>query len=617
MTKTFIFSRDGAGGGERLGGGNDIRVTIIFTSSAVGADSVVYSKVDPPDANGLKLVSVGNKSIEGEIDEELLSINSLDIEIFDPQHVMYDFLFGANSRDVDKSGYVKIEIKPCDSLTWSQDFDGYIDVETISRPKKTQVVSFSVGPKTERLKNYALHDDEGYAYNPLGLYFASSTFQGHTLVLWSEVLLTDIILKCYQKVDPAVTLVVQHSWIFYGQNVNNPADIQEFSFSELKLGGPTSFGSNGIGKIFGHHNTFFGINHLSDLLKQLGFGFCFTTGMLDAKTAFVREIFHYDAGSVNTLGEVKSFEEGYEYQALDAVRITCRSYYKDLNDPDKYIEAPTNSKVAYTSLAGNQRGENLIDKELIFCTVGAGIYQDLWANRSGNTYSITGALAPQLGFSTYLWGVLQTAIYYGFRNGSQIPKIGNLVVKGIAYDYMKGIPYNGVGWQILNMDVDYVNNETTLKLIAITETTIAEPPDDVPKELPFTKVLPGSFNRTYAYNATLTHEDFGDPNTATYRTINIVEIPKETRLEEIRIKPAHAWLGLINFYITDEDPDPTKDIKNVCKLDYIQMEQTDSTVIPIDKDYEFRTTIKLYAEWVPASFTQGESKIIIKIMRKD
>lgn len=618
--RRFYFTRNNFGDGENIPNG-EVRLILEFQDTDPNTTEV-YSNID---TNGLKLIEFGKLKIENDLKEQYLTLGSMDFVIADTKKNFRNYLYQLTTN---KKGYGSFQVNKGSGFV--EEFNGNIDTPSIVIKKKENTISFTLAPATEVLKSLYLHDPQNnFALNPLDLVFTETTFRGKKIVWYEPIKVKDLFIKIFQKIDPTITFLNRNTWKFNAFNGDTHANIENLTFEDLWIGGMQDYGSNFLSKVFGtYNNGIYNIKDLSELVKRLAFVFTSYVGMINGKTAVLKEKFNYDVSSAIALDENKiiEFDDTYDYNSVDAVRILSKRYVKDMNEKNKFLEISKDNKLFILPYDADLRGDNIIDEEIIIQTPTYfegdlwDDYADVFVINNNNAYALYGAKVSdgfQNGIYLPLCGSVQGYLLWNFFQPQNLVPLARVKAKGTDYDFMKDIYYNGIGYNIVSLEKDFANNETEIVMLAIQYSPPVETNPEPTEPPNFNIYLPGGFLKDYTYHAKINYLEL-DYENKTEQTKDIIEIPKETRLEKIIVKTAIGWDGIQDFYITDNDPDTINDIKNKVKLDYVELENDDNTTeIPINKDYENGTTLQIYFKWQYQQLSKGSSSIILKILRKD
>lgn len=527
-TITYKFGTS-SGVGEAVAGDHLVRMSMEFTVQDTGTNVEKFAR-----DYGIHIKKYGALEWSRNIDENLMVPGQFNFSLLDMENELWALLFeGSLVPAVEKDGKITLEINYWDGYSYSgyiTEFIGNIDVTNIEYNTTNKIVAFDVLPKTDKLKNIYLYNEDtsksGYytANNPLSL---STSIVNNFWVVPATNIKT-IIHEIFKQINSTCNLSWRHAWKFEGHNLTaSPTVYDEFVLEDLKLS------SNYLSALFYSLNNIMRYETLYDFLMKLSFTFGFICGMITSEKAFVKNIYSYDAGQTQTLGRVKKHRISNKYGDVEAVRITSRRYRKS-KEVGLY-EEDGGSLASVIPYGSQVRGENIIDEEIAvraYDTILTSIYQDFDLNGSygGNQYEISKALPP--GVATYQ--ILDSAVanfYYNLRNRSKvypnssltsvIGRVDDFTVENINYDYMKDFPYAGNGYQILSLKKDITKNESEIGALLVADVMEENTPTEgngYPR--PFTNILPGGYLKNYEYNAEVDADDANSGSATLYSVTN-------------------------------------------------------------------------------------------------
>lgn len=616
MASVIYKFEDAFGEGHVVKGGHTLKLSIAFYQiGSVGGEDTVKLCGD----YGIKMISWGELEI-GELDESIINFSEYRFSFYDSEDELFDFLIDPATPNVyDKSALVTLSIKYSGEESYVEKYKGYLDQESLDDiyDYKTKIFSFSAFPRTDILKQYKLHKDSGsqigYALNPLGYTISEDSEGGHTLDWIHGRKLVDVITDIYKKIDSNVTLTVLHSMTWRG--FKGAEDYHDFTdINDIYLGIPSTSSTSVyqrandslLMQIFGTYNTFFELDNLADVLKKLAFSFLFSTGMVSADKAFIKEWYRYDSGNTQSLGTIKSIRHGFA-ATKDAVRIKCRRFNKDQNEKNSYKEYVLSNKAPaeyVLPINSELRGDAVIEDEVITWGYpypsGEGT---VFAVYNTYLYRIINAQKYHVAYNYFLYinGYIQCATLWTMRGTFASNLLTKFFVNGINYDFLKDFAHGGNGYQVVKLKTNFDDNSSEITALKIVD--VADDPGVTPIDAPDLKLgtLASGFYKTYQYVAEITYQD------ANAGQKDIITVPANCYVKDIEVIIVTGF-DLTEMYFDDNEETLIPADELTFDLDNQSIRQV------IMKNYLTQQTIKMYASGTAA---HGAANVVVTILKRE
>ncbi len=298
-----------------LGTGDEVRLTITFNTSILGADIIFNAE-----ENEIYISDYGEGVWEHDIEEFLLSPGEWSPKLSDANGVLANYFVGRNFEHLaaEKNALVLFEIKYLGETNWVTEFRGKVDPLTVVYDEDTSYLTFTAAPQTNILFNTLLHDpgNPSTHYNPLGY--------GINDIIHITQILEDI----YQLVNPSISfsggsLVVSQDWLFKGFTSDPPdydpiIPIEDIPFTGVR---------HAVKALF--FDESYGYQSVGDLLKKFAADFGCYTGMEHEDKAFFKKIFSYTESDVYDLDNESyyKYEQRIIFNKIEYVVYTLRFPY--------------------------------------------------------------------------------------------------------------------------------------------------------------------------------------------------------------------------------------------------------------------------------------------------
>lgn len=606
-----------------------IKLTLTLTVNKTGTNQQ-YLASD----YGLFINKFGTLKTDPDLEENTLAPCEHKFKIFDKNKTLRNLVHdSADAIYIDKNYAVKLEIKYTGDASYTQEFEG--NVHPKSTNYKEKYFSFTAFNGTEKINSTALSDKDGEQSNPLNLtYTENPRAVGLKIVyprVWEEITIKSLVEKTFELVDGSITTEFYNDWLYAGYY--NSAWVYNITFAEIVAE------SVWVGSIFDSDK--FPITNAGELLRQIAFEFGAIAGIKGDGTAFMKQVFYYNAGQVQTMGPRLSHNKGHFYNDVDWTNINNAYWDQDLDDDsghryvimiknisgsDRVVKswgwAPV--EIVDNGYVDKREGDNGLEKTIISF---ADIYDfegatPLRASNikkiiSGNDYKIYGIRQPDITldnpdalvdgsgnkfnsfnmFLAYYWLLL--------KGKSGILDYDEFTFGGVKYDYCKPFDDEGSGYSIISMTKDYDDNFTSIKALEVVQkefTSSTSTPE---------QVFPGgsvsvTIKASVVMDFNLTYSNIG--STAVYAgSINADEI-----LEGFIVQVDEAFIAdeVASFKIYASGND-------LLTLDDIIITSTGTIFIP--KVVRFTGNTKIYYDFVQGaqSPTQGSMYIAVKKLKTE
>ncbi len=278
-----------------------IQLILEFTHNLTGTDRN-WNAVD----YGLRVIDYGKREASYDLEDAFLVPGTTSMLLGDPQGVLDNLLFGADSIAVATDKKVKVTKK----INGVSKFIGNMIEDTVPFDDGTATLSFTASPKIDVINKRMIYDAEGIVeLNPLELTEAN------------YYPLVHILEKIYQLVNPEIafsngSLEVIHNWQFQGEReiIGVGPDgciLNDISFTDLQTRTTPLFFDNS-----------YGISNLGDVLRKISIDWCAFTGMISDNKAFFKRLFYYDENNLQTV-KVENRIKNYKYGLIDYVKLNC------------------------------------------------------------------------------------------------------------------------------------------------------------------------------------------------------------------------------------------------------------------------------------------------------
>ena len=271
---------------------DSIKFNLVFTHDDVGIDQSW-------EANdySIKMNTWGDMEWSFDIEELLITPGSINCKLDDGQSVLHDYFFGTTASSIATEKRPNLEVDVNNNIKFSGDA-----VE--------DQIEYDMGLKQLTLNAQSDLD----ILNKTMVYDGNTILNPLALTDNNYYMLSDIILKIYQKVNASITLELRQNWEFFGLSEStSPSGLPLYDIRIDEL-------------MIDIHDLFFdtskGISNLGDVLKKLATDWGCYTGLLNKDQAFFKQLFDYDSTNLQTLGKVRSFRKAYRYNLIEFVRIT-------------------------------------------------------------------------------------------------------------------------------------------------------------------------------------------------------------------------------------------------------------------------------------------------------
>lgn len=438
---------------------DELKLTIIIRVDAEG-ENQTYQAEDL----GIYWADLGEKEDEYNLEDFLLSNAFYKTRLVVPEDSDFAKYFYATDGSIyesaDKRADVLLEIKLYPNSTFEEEFRGKKIEDTIDFDADFQDFAFEASPETDILNKTMLYslDDTPVPLNPLGL------------VEGNKYKLKELLLKCWQLVNPALTIndiILESDWRFAAQ---------KYIITPYELNLTTGYT---IDDIYLHVNRLFfdpayGMTNVGDVLRKLAMDFGCFTGMITRSKPVFKKLFSYEAGDVVNLSNEDYYTNKYRYQLniITYVRVTTRN--PDTEEASVY-HAP--NEAAFTRLENSyiERESSLFafmpySGDPLFGWGNMFIYNE--TDEEFNTVVavkdpslVYGATTDWYQFedTSYVpYGRLLADFWYAKRGHMRNCRIDNFKPGGLKYDMSKVFNFKGNTYQPLRIKKLYKQYKTEI-----------------------------------------------------------------------------------------------------------------------------------------------------------
>lgn len=427
-----------------------VQMKLIFTVDDTGSD-LTWNTYD----KGIRILDWGSAEWRYDIDEPLLTGGNYEITLGDMDSVLRELFYydSALGLATDKRPKIKILVNGV------EDYSGKLIEEN--------GVDFNSGSKTVKLKANSISEAFKSSFS-VG-YTNTGTDADYKSVI---TILEDIFSQIGETYSVSGgSLELTQNWIFKGVQLG-VGSLDDITFDELRLWVNSMFFDGGNG-----------VSDLSDLLKRMCLNWGCFAGVINSQKAFFKKLFYYDASNTQTL-EVDDFNIVQKYSRLDSVQVTTETdYTASPNDPKYYthddrgqITSDFVDQLKFDTLNGfYDEGGGSIGSN-VFGEVARG-------GASDGTYIIYSCKDPNITVkilgSPVEWnecGRVLARFWYKWRGKDAASGITpnyysrqNYVFqcRGITYDILKSIPYDGYKHQPIRLKKMYGQGKSEIETVLL------------------------------------------------------------------------------------------------------------------------------------------------------
>lgn len=452
-TKTYVFPVETIPAGL-------MRITLVVTIMADGTSTSQNAWEE-----NLKLISIGEYSIEADMDNLFLAPVTMEFIISDLNRLLHDYLF--NDPDADKAFNLKFEIDR--GSGYEVEFEGYMIMSQVTWEDGLNTLQASFAPRSNDLNSCMLWDDST-ALNPLG-------YSPGDIIL-VQTLIEDI----FKYIDPATSTEFWHDWVFRGSQYDSTPVLQHTTGQ--------------LDELYVNVNPYFfeqGYTNLGDVLRGLALELGSYAGWQSSKKAFFRKLFAVQSNSPVTLPRhafIKRSKSFQELKILAKTNVTHQRLYA--SGGNLYYNASVNPfGNGLGSLPSYTAGGSTFDNDLIFELkttqhhaspepMEYKIYGTWFLPEPGGTgkyYPIDEALPGEDIVPTGYPGVYQNQYrmyaqllsdyYYYHRCRIESSSLIEIEATGTEYDIVKDITYSGRNYHIIALTKNYIEDKSTFRVIPI------------------------------------------------------------------------------------------------------------------------------------------------------
>ena len=365
--------------------GDTIQVILVFTHNLTGTNRNWTSE-----EKNLLISKHGELDISYNLDDPLLVPGSLSMEISDEDGVLDDLFFGSGTIALATYKQALLTIK----INGVEKYSGNCIEDTIKSNTGTRIISFTVAPKTDLIVKRELYNTENKWTNPFS--FTPTSYYS----------VIEILENIFHLVNPSISylggsLELIHNWQFQGKGEGVGNFINDIMFQELyQMIDPLFFDNS------------FGLTNCGDLLKKLAIDWGAFTGMVGNNKAFFKQLFHYNAGNVQTVS-VYAFQKAYRYGLIDYVNFSTNiggpnepyeeGIYTEL--ADRYIERTSLPGFFITSGSSGTNIKSVISRLNYFVfnhgsTISSPPDEGTIYSNNGSTFQVMGTVIATSGMTT-------------------------------------------------------------------------------------------------------------------------------------------------------------------------------------------------------------------------
>lgn len=554
--------------GELLAGNNALRLSMEFIIDDDGTDSVKWSQ-----DYGLHIIDWGELNWSREVDENLLTSGRYTFAVRDGGYddsgtIRYEFheLFysGTIAGYARKNAKVTLEIS-YNGAAYVTEYIGYLEPVNIEYNITNRIMNFIVYPQSDILKSIYLYKDDPdnngrkIGLNPINIGYWVGGDEYHA----DATKVSDVLHNIFKQINSSISLTLTSDWAFIGYN---GVSTHNFAIADLWLY------SNFLSALFFSTNNPYGIDSLDQLLKEFAFAFGSITGVIHNEKAFFVNMNYYNAGNLQTLGNVMSHKINLKYGNLDKTKITSTLFKRHKVNKNEYEQDyKPQFGLAPTTTEGNIEAKTYQDKYNYWQSMPKSnmlderclIYgSDINTIKGADAYGIYSLAAWDIRTAYAMNMTVQTA-YYGFlayfyyllRNKKRMPagyevygRVDALKVEGVNYDYLKNFDYGGGGYQILGLTKKFAKNTSEIDALkVVTNVPAVTPGTGEDYSLRYANVLPGGYMRDYAYNSEINVADINTDGATLYT------VPAGYELKKIILKINTKFDTLLTMDIYDSD----------------------------------------------------------------
>lgn len=491
-----------------LKNGSNVQIVMVFNTNLSGSNRT-WNAAD----YGLKLVKLGSLKYSYNLDDALLVPGSFDCDIFDPQGILRDFIWGTSLEALATDKRPEISLY----LNSALKIKGRAIMQNENYSDSSKLLKLKIAPSIDILNRAMVYDEDG---NPTTV--SANYVQGN----WYKI--TDLIQDIFKFVNSSISysggsLYIYHDWTFLGQRyspTNDYAVLKDIIFTEL---------SHFIDPLYFDSSK--GMHSLADILRKFAQDWCCFAGLLSEDIAFFKKVFCFNENYIQTLN-VLDHELIYENELIDYVEIKSTVSPTDPGSPYKTgsytaLEDRRIVRDVLTSFWGADDlsgggswvpAHNLSRAYFVFRTSATSAIEDnaIYSNNgatfkavgydptgkcltalringgnpqnSGVLTKVSGTGPSTVNYSSYANG---DGSYYVYRakdkelfpglfknhgtllskfwmvNRGDISKlrVDKFVCAGVDYDFLKDFYYQGGKYQPIDMEIDFNSLKTTIKAL--------------------------------------------------------------------------------------------------------------------------------------------------------
>lgn len=452
-TKTYNFPAEAIPAGL-------MRITLVVTITEEGTSTTENAWIQ-----GLKVISIGEYSIEADMDNLFLAPVKMEFKISDPGKLLHDYLF--NLPSADKAFNLRFEIDR--GAGYEVEFEGYMITSQATWEDGNNILQASFAPRSNDLNACMLWDDST-PLNPLG-------YTSGDLML-VQTLIEDI----FKYIDSATTVEFFHDWVFRGSQYDSTPLLQHTT--------------GVLSDLYVNVNPYFfeqGYANLGDVLRGLALELGCYAGWQSSKKAFFRKLFAVQSNTPVTLPRHAVIKRTKSLQDLKIMVKTNVNHLRDYAPgPQLYYNTSPNpfgnglgSHPYYTA------GQYTANDDLILSintTQHHGSLEPMeykiygtWnlpePGGTGKYYPVDEALpgeaiipygTPVTYINNYrMYAQLLSDYYYYHRCRIEMSTLIEIEAAGTDYDIVKDVTHESKNYHIIALSKNYIDNKSTFKVILI------------------------------------------------------------------------------------------------------------------------------------------------------
>lgn len=382
-----------------------------------GTDSQTYTS----DELYLKIKTLGNTSLQYDLDNPLITPADYRLELYDIKDTLADYLFGVDFNQMTVTAEIKIN--------GTTEFKGTLIEDSLEFDESSKIMLLVFSSNTNKINEVTLYNEDNEALNPFG--YDLTGYNGVTNndeVLYTiEEILTDIL----KLVDENIQLTISHDWLIGGITPTNRSHI----FSSLRVD-PKEWFTKPTWE-----------RNLGDLLKSIAKAFFSQIIVMSNSKAVLRKLYYYSSSNLQTVIVLKK-SRSYKYPKI------------------KYV----NSKNTFGTLDGNIIYHFPNEGAYTEVTEDFVSYNHYWAayyvyKATFNGFEFAYYAKDSLYSNYYNLNDIVARLMYYYRSKTYFNRVDRFKLKGINYNYAKNFNYNSEKYQILSMNKNLAEGFTEVEAL--------------------------------------------------------------------------------------------------------------------------------------------------------